>query len=179
MKKTRIIATIGPACENINLLKAMFRAGVNVCRLNFSFGAHEEHMKKIMLIRQAANELQQSVAIMQDLQGPKIRIGRLNAPITVKKGDKIILSGNSIHKEPLCLPTTYRNIASDTRPGKTILLADGRIILNVESAIQVAKLGDVVLIAGKGHETGQIFADHTVPFSDHDAVKTILAEVKP
>lgn len=156
MKKTRIIATIGPACENIHSLKAMFRAGVNVCRLNFSFGTHEEHMKKIMLIRQAGNELNQSIAIMQDLQGPKIRIGKLNAPVTVKKGDKIILSGNSVHKEPLYLPTTYRNIASDTQQGKTILLADGRIILHVES-VQKSKrevLCNVVaggtILTGKG-----------------------------
>ena len=75
---------------------------------------------------------------MQDLQGPKIRLGQLKGPVTLPKGGHLILSGNTAHKEPFYLPTTYRNIAADTTPGKTILLADGRIILKVE-AVDKAK----------------------------------------
>ncbi len=133
MRKTRIIATVGPTCADYRTLKSLISAGVNVCRLNFSFGDHEYHMKNIRLIRQISQELGRSVAIMQDLQGPKIRVGKLTEPVTVRKGDKLILSGNTVHKETNYLPTTYRNIAADTVPGKTLLLADGRIIITVES----------------------------------------------
>lgn len=155
MRKTKIIATIGPACENGSNLKAMFKAGVNVCRLNFSFGSHEQHADKISLIRQTSRELNQSVAIMQDLQGPKIRIGHLAAPVTVKKGDSLILSGNTIQKEVCYLPTTYRNIANDTQPGKTILLADGKIILHVESVNQTHREVACRVIAGGTILTGK------------------------
>ncbi len=131
MKKAKIIATIGPACEKPAAIEKLIKAGVDVCRLNFSFGTHEEHLKKIENIRKASAKLGKSVAILQDLQGPKIRIGNLTAPVTVKKGEILILSGKNQHKEHLCLPTTYRGIANDTKKGKTILLADGKIILRV------------------------------------------------
>lgn len=134
MKKTKIIATIGPASENISTLEKMAKAGMDICRLNFSFGTHTEHLKKINLIRETSRRTGKSLAILQDLQGPKIRIGKLTAPVKVHKGDEIILSGKTVHKSPFYLPTTYPQIASDTQPGKTILLADGRIILQVKSA---------------------------------------------
>ncbi len=134
MKRTKIIATIGPASENLSTLEKMAKAGMDVCRLNFSFGSHAEHLRKIALIRKVSKRTGKSLAILQDLQGPKIRIGKLNAPVTVKKGDEIILSGKTAHKSSFYLPTTYPKIASDTQPGKTILLADGRIILQVKSA---------------------------------------------
>ena len=134
MKRTKIIATIGPASEQLSTLEQMAKAGMDVCRLNFSFGSHAEHLHKIALIREVSKRTGKSLAILQDLQGPKIRIGKLNAPTTVKKGDIIILSGKTAHKSPFYLPTTYPKIAADTQPGKTILLADGRIILKVKSA---------------------------------------------
>ncbi|MDD3119223.1 MAG: pyruvate kinase [Victivallales bacterium] len=131
MRKTRIIATIGPASADRRTLKALITAGVNVCRLNFSFGDHACHRANIDLIRSIGCELGRSVAIMQDLQGPKIRIGHLNGPVTLRHGDQVVLSGNTVHRSERYLPTTYRNIAADTEPGKTLLLADGRIILTV------------------------------------------------
>jgi len=134
MKRTKIIATIGPASETITILEKMAKAGMDVCRLNFSFGTHAEHLNKIAMIREVSKRTGKSLAILQDLQGPKIRIGKLTAPVKVKKGDEIILSGKTIHQSTLYLPTTYPLIASDTKPGKTILLADGRIILQVKSA---------------------------------------------
>jgi len=156
MRKTRIIASIGPTCREYQTLKSMIQAGVNVCRLNFSFNTHEHHLENIQRIRQVSQELGKSVAIMQDLQGPKIRLGQLKGPVTLPKGGHLILSGNTAHKEPFYLPTTYRNIAADTTPGKTILLADGRIILKVE-AVDKAKrevkckiLNGGTVVTGKG-----------------------------
>jgi pyruvate kinase len=134
MKKTKIIATIGPACKNQKTIEAMAKAGMNVCRLNFSFGTDEEHYEMISTIRKASKSIGEPIAIMQDLQGPKIRVGKLDAPVTVEKGQEIILSGNTKHKEEFYLPTTYKEIASDTKKGKTILLADGKIILEVLDA---------------------------------------------
>jgi pyruvate kinase len=131
MRKTKIIATIGPASNKQATIEKMVKAGINVCRLNFSFGTQEEHFKTISAIRKASKKLSLPIAIMQDLQGPKIRIGKLKTTITVKKGDKIILSGNIKHKEKFYLPTTYPQIASDTKAEKIILIADGKIILKV------------------------------------------------
>jgi pyruvate kinase len=155
MKRTRIIATVGPTCADYKILKSLISAGVNVCRLNFSFGDHEYHRKNIEQIRRISRELRKSVAIMLDLQGPKIRLGKLNAPVTLHKGDRVVLSGNSVHKEELYLPTTYRNIAADTQTGKTILLADGRIILTVEAVNQARREVHCRVVAGGTVLTGK------------------------
>lgn len=156
MKNTKIIATIGPACESSEMLDEIIKAGVDVCRLNFSFGTHDEHRRKFERIRKVSKKLGKAVAIMQDLQGPKIRVGKLREDVEVKIGDKLILSGKSAHHEKFCLPTTYKHIASDTESGKTILMMDGRIILQVESVDSsrkevycIVKAGGTIL-TGKG-----------------------------
>jgi pyruvate kinase len=133
MKRAKIIATLGPASNDKQTITKLIKAGVDVFRLNFSFGSYDEHAEVINRIREISQDLNKSVAILQDLQGPKIRIGKLKGPVTVKKGDTVILSGGSIHKNRLYLPTTYRKIASDTESGKTILMSDGKIILSVRS----------------------------------------------
>ena len=156
MKNTKIIATIGPACDSSEMLHKIIKAGVNVCRLNFSFGSHDEHRKKFERIRRVSGNMGKAVAIMQDLQGPKIRVGKLKKDVEVKNGDKLILSGKSTHGDKFCLPTTYKNIADDTKVGKTILMMDGRIILQVEAVYPdnkevhcVVKSGGTIL-TGKG-----------------------------
>ena len=131
MKRTKIIATLGPASYNRKSITKLVKAGVDLFRLNFSFGSEEEHLNTIKLIRDISSELNQAVGILQDLQGPKIRVATLKAPVTVKKGQIVVLSGNTVHKDEFYIPTTYKQIAGDTEPGKTILLADGKIILSV------------------------------------------------
>lgn len=131
MKNTKIIATIGPASRDQSTIEKMAKAGMNVCRLNFSFGTHDEHLETISIIRKASKKTGIPIAIMQDLQGPKIRVGKLNSPVTVKEGQELILSGNTKHNEEFYIPTTYSQIASDTKKDKKILLADGKIILKV------------------------------------------------
>ena len=155
MKKTKIIATIGPASYKQAMIEKMAKAGMNVCRLNFSFGTQEEHFKIISTIRKVSKNIDIPLAIMQDLQGPKIRIGKLKAPITVKKGDEITLSGNTEHKEKFYLPTTYSQIASDTKAGKAILIADGRIILEVIGADKLKKEVRCKVIEGGAILTGK------------------------
>ena len=148
MKNTKIIATIGPACESSEILGEIIKAGVDVCRLNFSFGTHDEHRKTFKRIRKVSGKLGKAVAVMQDLQGPKIRVGKLNEDVEVKIGDKLILSGRSVHHEKFCLPTTYKHIADDTETGKTILMMDGRIILQVESVDSSQKQVHCIVNAG-------------------------------
>ena len=156
MKRTKIIATIGPASCKQATIEKMAKAGMNVCRLNFSFGTQEGHFKTISTIRNASKNIDIPIAIMQDLQGPKIRIGKLKTPITIKKGDEITLSGNTKHKEKFHLPTTYSQIASDTKAGKTILIADGRIILEVletdkpKKEVRCKVIEGGAILAGKG-----------------------------
>jgi len=127
MKRTKIIATLGPASYNRKTITKLVKTGVDIFRLNFSFGSDKEHLQTIKLIRDVSCELNQSVGILQDLQGPKIRVATLKEPVTVKKNQLITLSGNSVQKDPLYIPTTYKQIAGDTEKGKTILLADGRL----------------------------------------------------
>lgn len=156
MKRAKIIATLGPVSNDKKNITRLAKAGVNVFRLNFSFGSYDEHKNVINSIREVSAELNKSIAILQDLQGPKIRVGTLNAPVTVKKGASLILSGKSIHKDTYYIPTTYKQIASDTQAGKTILLADGKIILSVTKTDQRKKevfckveMGGTIL-TGKG-----------------------------
>jgi len=156
MKKTKIIATIGPACDDLTTIENMAKAGMNICRLNFSFGEDADRIKMIERIRLASKNTGIPIAIMQDLQGPKIRVGKLKAPVTVKEGQTITLSGNTEHKDEFYFPTTYSCIASDTVKGKTILVADGKIILEVistdkdkkEVVCKVTEAGTI--LTGKG-----------------------------
>ncbi len=131
MKKAKIICTIGPASDSEEMLECLVHQGMNVCRLNFSFGTHESHTEKIQRIRNVSERTRKPLAILLDLQGPKIRVGKLKEPITVHREDELILTGMEDHPQPTILPTTYTNIASDTEPGKTILMADGAINLEV------------------------------------------------
>lgn len=155
MKRTKIIATIGPASEKAAVLRRMIKAGADVCRLNFSFGTEEEHNGKIKMIRELSAESGKSLAILQDLQGPKIRVGQLKEPVEVKKGDRVFLSGKEGHRETMILPTTYSEIASDTEAGKSILMADGKIILQVISTNAAKKVVECEVSAGGTILTGK------------------------
>jgi pyruvate kinase len=156
MKRAKIIATLGPATANEKAITSLLKNGADVFRLNFSFGTYDEHQQLISRIRTVSDKLGQAVAILQDLQGPKIRVAKLKEPVELKKGMEVSLSGKSKHKTPLTIPTTYKQIASDTAPGKIILLADGKIILKVIKTDPAAReiLCKVVnggtVITGKG-----------------------------
>ena len=139
MKKAKLIATVGPTCSEPETLVELVEAGVNIFRLNFSFGDYSQHTESIAKIRKISKQCGQPLAILQDLQGPKIRIGTLNHDVTVVGGGKVVLTGQTEHTSEFYLPTTYASIASDAKPGETILLADGKIIVNIESVDEAAK----------------------------------------
>lgn len=128
--RTKIIATIGPASNTKEMITELVNAGVDVFRLNFSHGTHEEKTEIIKIIHEVNLELDTCVAILADLQGPKIRLTDLeNGKFKVKKGEEIILSSQPGKSSPTSLHVTYENFARDVNIGDSILIDDGKIEL--------------------------------------------------
>jgi len=133
LRRTKIVATIGPATSRPDVLKELIKAGATTLRLNFSHGTHEDHQRSIRLIRQTAFELNQPVGILQDLQGPKIRLGRFETgSIIVNKGDRFTLTSEPIPGSQEISSVTYDLLADEVPMGATILLDDGRVEMLVE-----------------------------------------------
>ncbi len=133
LRRTKIVATIGPATSRPDVLKELIKAGATTLRLNFSHGTHEDHQRSIRLIRQTAFELNQPVGILQDLQGPKIRLGRFETgSIIVNKGDRFTLTSEPIPGTQEISSVTYEPLADEVPEGATILLDDGRVEMVVE-----------------------------------------------
>jgi pyruvate kinase len=137
---TKIVATIGPASSEFDILVRMIRAGVDVVRLNFSHGRAQDHIDRANLVRRAATECGREVAIMADMQGPKIRVGKFeNGRVELVNGDKFILdakwgdNGELGNQDRVGLD--YKALPRDVRPGDTLLLNDGLIVLVVEKIV--------------------------------------------
>lgn len=139
MKKTKIICTLGPASQSVKTIAEMVKAGMNVARLNFSHGDHENHKLLIENIRKVSSKFGIPIAIIQDLHGPKIRVADLKEPIVVKVGDKIII-GKDFKLDA--------EVAKSLRPKQRILIEDGLIELEVEK-IQGRHITCVALSGGK------------------------------
>jgi pyruvate kinase len=131
-KRTKIVCTIGPASSSPEMLSNMIRAGMNVARLNFSHGTYEEHAELIRKIRAAADELGEPIAILQDLQGPKIRAGVLpKEGVELKTGARVTFTTGESAVDDLRLPVTYEFLHKDVKPGERILLDDGLLSAKV------------------------------------------------
>ena len=124
-KRTKIVATIGPATESEQAIENLIKAGVNVFRLNTSHGSEEDHEKKFDLIRSVCKKMDVYCAIMIDLQGPKIRVGNIRQNIELKKGQEVIFKHST--EEDGIIPVDYSGIANDVAEGSRILLDDGKI----------------------------------------------------
>ncbi len=132
-RRTKIVATIGPATESPETIADLIRAGASTFRLNFSHGDHEEHSQRIKAIRNVAKSLNVNVGILQDLQGPKIRLGRFKeGPINLRKGDTFELTSENVECNNKIATVTYKNLISEVDVGKRILLDDGRVEMLVE-----------------------------------------------
>ncbi len=131
--KTKIIATIGPASNNKEILKKMIRAGVNVVRLNFSHGTYEQHGDVIKMIRSLSREMNQPVGILLDLQGPKVRTGKLKngAAVALEKNGFFKITSKRVTGSSEIVGTTYKNLPGDVKSGDKILVDDGLIELKV------------------------------------------------
>lgn len=133
MRKTKIVGTIGPASESVELLKQLFKEGLNVARLNFSHGNHEEHGQRIQNIRQAMEETGKNVAILLDTKGPEIRTGVLKQePVDLVEGDLLIITTEQIEGDASKISVTYEGLIDDIHIGSKILIDDGLIELVVE-----------------------------------------------
>jgi len=133
LRRTKIVATIGPATSSPEVLRDLIEAGATTLRLNFSHGTHDDHQRNIRLIRQISFELNQPVGILQDLQGPKIRLGKFeNGSITLQKGDPFILTSKRVVGTQEISSVTYEPLAEEVPEGAVILLDDGRVEMVVE-----------------------------------------------
>jgi pyruvate kinase len=134
-RKTKIVCTLGPASNSEGALRDLMRLGMDVARLNFSHGTHEEHARTIDRVRKAAEKEGRTICILQDLQGPKIRTGRLKyrTPIALKAGSHLTITPRDVAGTAALIPTTFRTLAQEVQPGARILLSDGLIQLQVLS----------------------------------------------
>ncbi len=133
-RRTKIVATLGPASSDPAILREMILQGATTLRLNFSHGDHELHRRNIRLIRQTAMDLGIQVAILQDLQGPKIRLGKFaGGSITLKSGDPFVLTSKPVLGSQERSWVTYDKLAQEVPEGATILLDDGRVEMRVEA----------------------------------------------
>jgi pyruvate kinase len=136
MRRTKIVCTIGPATNSEERIEALIRAGMNVARLNFSHGKQEEHANVIERIRAISTRLGCPIAILQDLQGPKIRVGSLQdgKPIQLIDQTEVTITSRPVAGNSQTIPTTYKQLPQDVKPGDCILLDDGLMELRVLSA---------------------------------------------
>ena len=156
-KRTKILATIGPATNSAELVEAIIMVGVNGCRLNCSHGSNEERDEQIKWIRAAAKKKGRSVAILQDLQGPKIRLGTLkDNHLDLKKGDEVILESDKQyeHDGSLTVPVQY-NLSDKVKPGEPLSMFDGKIKATIteivsNTAIKITIENDGFIMSKKG-----------------------------
>ena len=132
-RRTKIVATIGPATESPERLRQLIEAGATTFRLNFSHGDHSEHAARIATIRRVSAEMGVHIGILQDLQGPKIRLGRFaDGPITLANGDPFTLTSRPVSCNQEIATVTYDKLADEVTAGSRILLDDGRVEMKVE-----------------------------------------------
>ncbi len=132
-RRTKIVATVGPATLKPDVLKKLIKAGATTLRINFSHGTQHDHQRAIRLIRQTAFELNQPVGILQDLQGPKIRLGKFACgTISLQEGDPFILTSRKVECDRTISYVSYKNLAQEVPENATILLDDGKVEMKVE-----------------------------------------------
>jgi pyruvate kinase len=152
-RRAKIICTIGPACHSEAAMRDLLRFGMDVARLNFSHGTHEEHSQSIARLRRAADRENRTVCIMQDLQGPKIRTGLLegHGPVHIETGSTVTITPRNIPGSSTLISTTFSGLAREVGAGARILLSDGLIELRVQKVNKQDLICDVV----NGGELGE------------------------
>ncbi len=145
---TKIVATLGPAVDSYEAITALIRAGMNVARLNFSHGGYEEHAQRVAWVRQASQDLNMPVAILQDLSGPKMRTGNHanDEPVELVEGQEFTITTRDVEGTAEIVSTTYEALPQDVHAHDQILLSDGRIQLEVLSKTAT----DVICRVGNG-----------------------------
>ncbi|HEU0291224.1 MAG TPA: pyruvate kinase [Anaerolineales bacterium] len=150
-RKAKIVATIGPATQGEEVMERLVQAGMNVARMNFSHGTHEEHAERISLIRKVSEKLGVSIGILQDLQGPKIRVGALPEPVQLSEGEVVTLyaTGTTPPEDGgKHIPVDFRQLFDSVRASDRLLLDDGRLTLEVISVKDRHTLTAKVIVGG-------------------------------
>src|SRR5882724_9060627 len=147
-RSTKIVATLGPASSDREVLTRMIAAGVDVVRMNFSHGSAEEHLARAELVREVARTMERTVGIMCDLQGPKIRIGKFEkGKITLNKGETFVLDAEVPLGNQERVGLDYKELPRDVSPGSVLLLDDGRMVLDVQK-VQGSQITTTVRVGG-------------------------------
>ena len=145
-RRTKIIATIGPASTDAGVLRALVDAGMDGARLNFSHGSHRDHAERVRLIREVQAEIGRPLALIADLQGPKLRVGELPRTVELIRGGEVEILGGE-HAEDGCIPVSPAVIGDVLRPGHEVLIDDGLIRLRVED-VQHGRARCAVIVGG-------------------------------
>jgi pyruvate kinase len=149
-RATKIVATLGPASSTPDVLERMIRAGVDVVRLNFSHGKAQDHIDRATLVREAARRVGKEVALMADLQGPKIRVGKfVDGKVMLENGARFVLDADRTEPGDIdAVGLDYKELPRDVKPGDSLLLNDGLIVLVVE-AVRGSAVHTIVKIGGE------------------------------
>ncbi|RIK30361.1 MAG: pyruvate kinase [Anaerolineae bacterium] len=150
-RNVKIVATVGPASQSEDVLEQLIRAGVNVARLNFSHGTHEQHAESVALIRKVSERLGVPVGILQDLQGPKIRVGELGSVMQLAENEQVFLYATGTtppNGDGQKIPVDFRQLFDSARPSDRLLLDDGRLALEVVSVKDRNALAAKVIVGG-------------------------------
>ena len=171
MRKTKIICTIGPASDNEETLKQMFRAGMNVARLNFSHGTHEEHQVKFDLIKKVREELNLPIAIMLDTKGPEYRIKTFeNHSVTLKDGDTFTFTVDEVEGNEERVSVNYKNLISELNVGDKILVNNGLLVFEVKELKESDAICTII--------TGGVMSDRkSMNFPNHVMKGPYLSDV--
>ncbi|MGR2739120.1 pyruvate kinase, partial [Billgrantia sp. Q4P2] len=151
IRRTKIVATLGPASDREGVLEAMIRTGVDVVRLNFSHGSAADHRRRLVAVRQIADRLGKSVAALGDLQGPKIRIARFrDGAVVLQEGQPFVLdmAMDTEAGDASRVGCEYTQLADDVTAGDRLLLDDGRLVLDV-TRVEGAQVHTTVVTGGK------------------------------
>ncbi|HEV8644221.1 MAG TPA: pyruvate kinase [Burkholderiales bacterium] len=147
-RSTKIVATLGPASSDRDVLTRMIAAGVDVVRMNFSHGSAEEHLARAELVREVARTMERTVGIMCDLQGPKIRIGKFEkGKVTLNRGEVFVLDAEVPLGNQERVGLDYKELPRDVSPGSVLLLDDGRLVLDVQK-VQGSQITTTIRVGG-------------------------------
>src|SRR3954471_4584255 len=158
MRRTRnakIVATLGPASSSPEMIRALFEAGADVFRFNFSHGSHEDHQKRYDIVRSIEQDTGRPIAVLADLQGPKLRVGRLaEGPITLEEGERVRFDLDPAPGTRERIPLPHPEVFAALAPGVQLLIDDGKMRLEVEEAAKDSAVARVLiggaLVGGQG-----------------------------
>ena len=136
MRRAKIVCTLGPATSSYTQIEALVRAGMDVARLNLSHGSHEDHHQRYLDVRRAGDATGHAVAVLADLQGPKIRTGRfVGGPVTLAPGETFTITTRAVPGSQTEVSTTYAGLPGDVHPGDDLLIDDGKVHLRATTCL--------------------------------------------